>query len=176
MNRATPRFAVTHALAGLLGGMLAAVACSSSSGSSSNVGASCASSSDCSGGTVCGFANAGGDSLCSSRGVCVTPVDAQPTNLCGCDGTSIEIVVNDVDAGVYYWSGVIVGEKGFPPCGDAAVAPSSNDGDATTDAAEDVRGDAGLDASVDAPVEASTEASAETSVEAADAPADVSAQ
>ena len=61
------------------------------------------------------------------------PIDEKPTNLCGCGGVSIELVVNDVDAGVYYWSGVIVGEKGFPPCGDAAIAPSSNDVDASAE-------------------------------------------
>ncbi len=136
MKRATPRLAVPHVLAGLLGGLLfVAAACSSSSSSSaSNVGASCAKSSDCSGGAVCGFANTGGDSPCSATGVCVTPVDEQPTNLCGCGGGSITLVVDDVDAGIYYWSGVIVGEKGFPPCGDAAIAPSSNDTDAAVDA------------------------------------------
>ncbi len=83
---------------------------------------------------MCGFANAGGHGLCSARGVCVMPVDEQPTNLCGCDGGSIDLVVDDVDAGIYYWSGVIVGEKGFPPCGDAAVAPSSSDTDSSADA------------------------------------------
>jgi hypothetical protein len=121
------------ALSGVLAGLLVVTAACSSSSATSSVGASCASSSDCSGGTVCGFANAGGDSLCSARGVCVVPLDEQPTNLCGCGGTSVEIVVDDVDAGVYYWSGVIVGEKGFPPCGDAAIAPSSNDADASAD-------------------------------------------
>jgi hypothetical protein len=116
-----------------------AAACSSASGSTSSVGASCASNVDCSGGSVCGFANAGGDSPCSARGVCVTPFDEQPTNLCGCGGSSIELVVDDVDAGVYYWSGVVAGEMGFPPCGDTAIAPSSNaDADTVADVVSDV--------------------------------------
>ena len=134
MNRAT------LALVGLVGSLLAVLSsCSSSSGTASNVGASCAKSADCSGGAVCGYANVGGDNLCSARGVCVVPVDEQSTNLCGCGGAPIEIVVNDVDAGIYYWSGVIVGEKGFPPCGDAAVAPSS---DTPPDASTGAPGDA----------------------------------
>ncbi len=103
------------------------------SGSASKAIVSCASRADCSGGQVCGFANTAGDAGCSARGVCVVPVDEQPTHLCGCGGASIELVVNDVDAGVYYWSGVIVGEKGFPPCGDAAIAPSSNGVDASAE-------------------------------------------
>jgi hypothetical protein len=136
MNRATP------VLAGLLGSLLAVLAsCSASSATASSLGASCASNTDCSGGAVCGYANVGGDDLCSARGVCVVPVDEQPTNLCGCGGAAIEIVVNDVDAGIYYWSGVIVGEKGFPPCGDAAVAPSSNASADASGAGDDAAAD-----------------------------------
>jgi hypothetical protein len=126
---------------GVVAGVLAlAAACSSSSGASGGP-TSCASNSDCSGGAVCGFPNtldAGG--CTAARGLCVTPVNEQPTNLCGCAGESIELVVDDVDAGVYYWSGVITGEKGFPPCGDAAIAPSSN-ADAISEAMAD--GEAG---------------------------------
>ncbi len=124
---------------------LAAAACSTSSAAPSSGGvASCTSSSDCSNGTVCGFANTGDGfdasttdpgACAGARGVCVTPMNQQSTNLCGCGGGAIQIVVDDVDAGVYYWSGVIVGEKGFPPCGDAAIAPSSNDVDASREAA-----------------------------------------
>ena len=100
---------------------------------------------------MCGFANpdgGGGAAQCAGRplGICVVPFDRASTMLCGCGGKPIDIVVDDVDAGVYYWSGVIVGEQGFPPCGDAAIAPSSAadagsaSGDATTptDAAGDV--------------------------------------
>ena len=126
------------AVAGIATCVLAqAAACSSSSGSKGGL-TSCATSSDCSGGTVCGFSNTIDAGTCSAaRGICVTPVNEQPTNLCGCSGGSIELVVDDVDAGVYYWSGVVVGEKGFPPCGDAAIAPSSNAMDATSEATAD---------------------------------------
>jgi hypothetical protein len=114
-----------------------AAACSSSSGTQAGL-TSCTTSSDCSGGTVCGFPDTLDAGTCSTaRGICVTPVNEQPTNLCGCSGGSIELVVDDVDAGVYYWSGVVVGEKGFPPCGDAAIAPSSNAMDATSEATAD---------------------------------------
>jgi hypothetical protein len=108
-----------------------AAGCSSSSGASDGLTA-CASSSDCAGGAVCGFSNTVDAGTCSAaRGLCVKPANEQPTNLCGCGGESI----------VYYWSGVIMGEKGFPPCGDAAIAPSSNDVDATSEAMAD--GEAG---------------------------------
>lgn len=114
-----------------------AAACSSSSSSQGGL-TSCTTSSDCSGGTVCGFANTLDAGTCSAaRGVCVTPVNEQPTTLCGCSGGSIELVVDDVDAGVYYWSGVVIGKKGFPPCGDASIAPSSNAMDATNEATAD---------------------------------------
>jgi hypothetical protein len=134
--------AVAFAIAGLGAG-----ACSTSSAGSPAASKSCASDSDCSGGTVCGFANpdGGGAAECSSppSGVCVVPVDRASTDLCGCGGKPIDIVVDDVDAGVFYWSGVIVGEQGFPPCGDAAIAPSS---------AADAGADAGTDANApDAP-------------------------
>jgi hypothetical protein len=100
--------------------------CSSSSRAASGGPSPCATDSDCSGGAVCGYDNTGSSyGNCSARGVCVTPVGRQTTMLCGCGGKSIDLVVDDPDAGVYYWSGVIVGEQGFPPCRDAAVAPSS---------------------------------------------------
>ncbi len=109
--------------------------------------ASCATSADCPAGQVCGFANLAGDRSCAARGECVAPLDPQPTMLCGCDGGAVSLVVNDVDAGVFYWSGVTIGEQGFPPCGDAAVAPSSN---APSDAAS-ASPDAGVDAAGPAP-------------------------
>lgn len=134
MRRAGKAVALACVAAGLLA---LAAACSTSSGSSGGL-TSCSSTSDCPGGTVCGFPNTVDAGTCSmARGQCVTPVNEQPTNLCGCGGDSIELVVDDVDAGVYYWSGVVIGEKGFPPCGDAAIAPSSNDTDATSEAAAD---------------------------------------
>jgi hypothetical protein len=176
--RAMGRLAVRAALAGLLACVAGAAACSSSS-ATSGAGASCLTNADCSGGAVCGFANAGGDSPCTAHGVCVTPVNEQPTSLCGCGGGSIQLVVDDVDAGVYYWSGVIAGEMGFPPCGDTAIAPSSNV-DATVDAPEETPA---VDAMVDAPADAGTDASAGMDAPAdgvadavADAVTDVSAQ
>jgi len=108
-------------------------ACSSSSGGNDASGPmSCSTDPDCSGGDVCGYDNAGTYGNCAARGICVTPVNRQPTMLCGCGGKSVDLVVDDPDAGVYYWSGVIVGEQGFPPCGDAAIAPSSNASDASS--------------------------------------------
>ncbi len=129
-----------------------AVGCSSSSGGASSTPspASCATGADCSGGKVCGFANTSTDAGCGARGVCVQPLNPQPTNLCSCDGGTIGMVVDDVDGGVYYWSGVIAGEMGFPPCGDAAIAASSNDTDASG------AGDTGSTA-VDGSRDASTE-------------------
>jgi hypothetical protein len=127
--------------AAMVTSVLAMGACSTSSSSTAASGPTlCTSDADCSGGMVCGYANTGSAAdasaidagACSgARGVCVTPMNQQPTNLCGCGGDAIQLVVDDIDAGVYYWSGVIVGEKGFPPCGDAAIAPSSNDVDAS---------------------------------------------
>jgi hypothetical protein len=128
------------AIAGLLAITAAVGSCSGSSGAKSGPSspgpASCASDSDCSGGAVCGWSNqgdaGGGDAGCSARGICVTPVNRQTTMLCGCGGKAIDLVVDDPDAGIYYWSGVVVGEQGFPPCGDAAIAPSSNPSDASS--------------------------------------------
>ena len=112
-------------------------ACASSSGASKSSGpTACSTDSACSGGEVCGWDNAGTHGDCAARGICVMPYDRQPTMLCGCGGKSVDLVVDDPDAGVYYWSGVIVGEQGFPPCGDAAIAPSSNPPDASDAASQ----------------------------------------
>jgi hypothetical protein len=118
-------------------------ACKRNGGATSASDVSCATSADCSQGQVCGFANLGGDRSCAARGACVTPIDPQPTMLCGCDGGAIELVVDDVEAGVYYWSGVVQGQKGFPPCGDAAIAPSADDAsqDALSEPSDAAAGD-----------------------------------
>lgn len=118
------------AAGGILAMSIVALACCSRGSGTTPGQASCASDADCTGGEVCGFSNAGGDRSCAARGECVMPRDRQATMLCGCGGKPIDLVVDDEDAGVYYWSGVIQGEQGFPPCGDAAIAPSSGQPDA----------------------------------------------
>jgi len=152
---------------------LVAIACSSTQPSSSpKTGGACTTNADCPSGTACGYANADGSyGDCSAKGVCVIPISPQPTQMCGCNGQPITLVVDDVDSGTYYWSGVLAGEVGFPPCSDAAViawpdsgAPSDA-GDASAppidapsgDASLEAGGDATPDAALDAPSDGSSD-------------------
>ena len=165
---------------------LVAVACSSQQ-SSPKTGGACSTNADCPATLVCGYANADGSyGDCSAKGICVVPVSPQPTQMCGCNGQAIELVVDDVDAGVYYWSGPLYGEMGFPPCSDAAViawndsgnpgrrgddgasdGPSESSTDGAVDATIDGSADGGADASPDALADATPEASADGATDAA---------